>query len=623
MNTIPIKVGSNVIWRGQSHRITRLINLEYILGLNTSTGELDKIPVAEISLATNENTNPEPKIDLSELTDKEWDCATARLNIIQPLLDLGPECSESDVQKVAKTSNTSQATLYRWLRKYRESGQLSSLINKRRQDKGSSKLSKELDLIIDMCIHRDFLQPERPNIRQAYDDFVYDCKKAGITPCSKASFTRRINKIAPPAIALKRYGKQTHREKHTSATGTFPAGKFPLDCTQIDHTKPNVILVDDRDRQPIGRPWVTFAIDIFSRMITGFYLSLEAPSATSVGLCLTQSICRKEKWLMNIGVEASWPCWGLMRTVHADNGPDFRSKSLDRACKEYSIALNWRPLGRPDFGGHVERLMRTVKTDLSNLKGTTFTNPEDRGEYDSEGRAVFTFDEFHRWLTVYITKYYHMRLHSDLNMSPMAKWEEGLFFGDEMPMHGLPDVIEDERRLYLDFLPFKKRTVQRYGIAIDNIHYYHPSIARWIGVDAPTDDNKFFVKYELHQIQYVYFLDPDTHEYLEIPRIHRDAPNMTRFELAKLTAHLKKKGKESIDEQALIEAQRELKAIEESASKETTSARRLRQRKVQAPKAIEHLPPSQNDTSIHTKGEDHESWEPVTPFKYIDLDTEL
>ncbi|APF77648.1 Mu transposase C-terminal domain-containing protein [Vibrio cholerae] len=617
MTTLPIKTGSLILWKGQRHKITRVLNSSYILGLSLDTEELEKIPVSEISPISEEKTQVRTVTELSAITDSEWETASRRLKIIEPLLALGANCTENDVKEIAEKSKTSQATLYRWLKKYRESGKLSSLINKKRNDKGKSKLSKEQDKLIDICIQKDFLKLERPSIKQGYDDYRYECKKSGLTPCSLASFSRRIIQVTPQAIALKRYGQKTFREKHSEATQRFPYGKFPLDCIQIDHTKPNVILVDDRDRKPIGRPWVTFAIDIYSRVITGFYLSLEAPSATSVSLCLTHSICRKESWLSSQHVETNWPCWGLMRTVHADNGSDFRSKSLERACEEYSISINWRPLGRPDFGGHIERLMRTVKTDLSNLQGTTFRNPQDRGEYDSEGRAIFTFDEFHKWLIVYITKYYHQRLHHDLNMSPMAKWEEGLFFGDEMPMHGLPDIIEDERKLYLDFLPYLKRTVQRYGISIDNVTYYHPSISRWIGVKAPYEDQKFFIKYELHQINHIYFLDPNTNDYLEVPRVHRHAPNMTRFELKKIHSYLKRKGTKNIDDQAIINAQRELKLIEDNASKETTSIRRFRQRKQQAPKAVKHVsallsPPLNNNMK--------EEWDDVSAFDDIDLD---
>ncbi len=61
-----------------------------------------------------------------------------------------------------------------------------------------------------------------------------------------------------------------------------------MEWLQMDHTLVDLILVDPVDRAPIGRPWITLAIDVFSRCVAGFHLSLEAPSATSVGLCLTQ-----------------------------------------------------------------------------------------------------------------------------------------------------------------------------------------------------------------------------------------------------------------------------------------------------------------------------------------------
>lgn len=47
---------------------------------------------------------------------------------------------------------------------------------------------------------------------------------------------------------------------------------------QIDHTLVDIIIVDPVERLPIGRPYVTFAIDVYSRCIAGFVLSLEAPS---------------------------------------------------------------------------------------------------------------------------------------------------------------------------------------------------------------------------------------------------------------------------------------------------------------------------------------------------------
>ncbi|EJA0941205.1 hypothetical protein MRR93_003780 [Escherichia coli] len=48
---------------------------------------------------------------------------------------------------------------------------------------------------------------------------------------------------------------------------------------QIDHTVIDLSVVDDRDRQPIGRPYLTLAIDVFTRCVLGMVVTLEAPSA--------------------------------------------------------------------------------------------------------------------------------------------------------------------------------------------------------------------------------------------------------------------------------------------------------------------------------------------------------
>ena len=52
----------------------------------------------------------------------------------------------------------------------------------------------------------------------------------------------------------------------------------------------DVIVVDEKYREPIGKPYLTLAIGTFTRCIVGMLLTLEAPSATSVGLCLAHTV---------------------------------------------------------------------------------------------------------------------------------------------------------------------------------------------------------------------------------------------------------------------------------------------------------------------------------------------
>ena len=84
--------------------------------------------------------------------------------------------------------------------------------------------------------------------------------------------------------------------------------KEPLQLLQIDHTLVDIVVVDEFDREPIGRPWLTLAIDVATRMVPGFYLSLEAPSATSVAMALSMAVLPKNKFLAAQHIDFDWPC---------------------------------------------------------------------------------------------------------------------------------------------------------------------------------------------------------------------------------------------------------------------------------------------------------------------------
>ena len=203
--------------------------------------------------------------------------------------------------------------------------------------------------------------------------------------------------------------------------------RHPLDFLQVDHTPVDLILVDPVDREPIGRPWLTIAIDAYSRCIAGFHVSLEAPSAASVGLCLTHAAMDKASWLTLRGVEAEWPVAGKPHRLGVDNGPEFHSQAFERGCAQHGIAIEWRPPGQPHFGGIVERVIGTLMGLVHGLPGTTFSNVGQRGTYDSDKAACLTLEELERWLAVAIAKYYHLRPHAGLDSQlPLRRWQDGV-----------------------------------------------------------------------------------------------------------------------------------------------------------------------------------------------------
>src|SRR5690606_17671039 len=133
----------------------------------------------------------------------------------------------------------------------------------------------------------------------------------------------------------------------------------------------------------------------------------------------------------------------LPAKVHLDNAKEFRGNMMQRGCDEYGIDLEWRPVGRPNFGAHVERALGSFAQEIHTLPGTTFSNPREKGEYDSEGKAALTLSEFEQWLTIYIVDVYHQKIHSSLGMSPAQAWQRGILGSDKAPGSGLPAKIAD------------------------------------------------------------------------------------------------------------------------------------------------------------------------------------
>jgi putative transposase len=337
--------------------------------------------------------------------------------------------------------------------------------------------------------------------------------------------------------------------------GSFPGANCPLDVVQIDHPELDIRLVDEKHRKPIKRPWLTLTFDVCSRMVTGIYSSIDPPGAMSTGLCITHSILPKEEWLSGFGSDAQWPIWGKITALHGDNA--FRMKMLKVACKDHKIDLIWRPVKNPKFGGHIERWCGTLAQAVHSLPGTTFSNPKERGAYDSEAKAIFTPTEFNRYRI-------------------------GIFEGtDKHPAVGLQSRIvdpKDRTRLQLDFMPFEERTIQSYGVEIDKIFYYHDVLRRWINApdpDSPKLKRLFrFKRFSAH-INSVWFYDPDLDDYFEIPTRDSTFPDMSIWDLKQIRCESKaaRIPDSQVDEEYIKQRYLRMREYEEVAAAKTKTAR--------------------------------------------------
>lgn len=574
---ILLRPGDLVGSEGRTYRIKEQVSSDSVLATDVET-DAPKVLKAETLTAAPTPEEAAAASDvpaLEDYSDEEWAEARRRLSIITPLLMLGRR-SRTAVGAAAKKHDVGITTLYRWINAYESSEQLTALIpGKRGRPAGLRLLAVEQEVIIEAAIRDRYLNKRRPTEQEVIDYAQQMCRKAGTRAPNHNTIRARIHAI-PKNLALRRRGRaDLARGRYEPLRGHFPGASYPLAVVQIDHTPGDVILVDDRNRRPLGRPWLTLAIDVYTRMVVGLHVSFDNPSFKSVGACIAQAICTKSAYLKSLGVEGEWPVWGLMSSIHVDNGKDFRSKGLIRACENYCIDLQWRPVGLPEYGGHIERLMGTVAKELAKIPGKTFANTRDRKGYDPESEAVMTLREFEQYFVDYLVNVYHKRLHTQLGVPPLTQWQRGIEGFDETPGRGMPPLPADPERLRIDFLPYIERTVQRYGVQKDHIKYYDPVLDPYINAkdDSGLPRSHCF-RYDPRDISVLYFMDPGTKAYVRIPYADLSHPPISEWERRAAVSDLQKQGRAEIEEDALFGTIERLRARIDQAAQTTKSARR-------------------------------------------------
>lgn len=571
--------GLHVLHGGRKFRITHVISIDSVLAVDLETQEKHRLRVESLTPCSADEPGKDPIVirDVTQFSNEEWAEAQRRFQAIKPLLD-DPIRTRAAADQIALEVGVHATTLYKWLRDYQAAGHVSALVpSKRGRKTGTRLLEDEQEKVVVSVIEDLYLSKQRHSSQDVIEEVQRRCRLAKITAPHANTIRNRINDLQHRQVLRRRGQKDVARNLYDAIKGDFPGATHPYAVVQIDHTPANIILVDEIHRKPLGKPWLTMAIDVCTRMIAGIYITFEHPSATSVGVCLANAICPKREYLAELGVTGEWPVWGLMDVVHSDNGKEFRGKVLSRACENYNIDLQWRPVMLPHMGGHIERLMGVAANEIRKLPGTTFSNPAQRKGYDSEATAALTLKEFERHLVDFIVNVYHQKVHSGIGMPPKRKWELGILGDATSTGRGVLPIPEDPLRLRLDFLPYFERSVQNYGIQIENITYYDPILDPYINavdLNNPKAKREFLVRRDPRDISKIYFLDPADNRYSAIPYRNIGFPAMSAWELKDVLAKLKADGRKDVDENLIFEALGRMRAnIEESKAK-TKAARR-------------------------------------------------
>jgi putative transposase len=494
-------------------------------------------------------------------TELDWLLALRRESVIAPLAAQS-KVGLRRVNEAALQLGLRRSVIYDLLKRYRRRSHTSSLLPGKRGREPEVPVLKEVrEQLLSSCIQDFYLQPERPRLAALVLEVQRRFAERDLPPPNYRTICNRVRSLDLRLATAKREGSKKAREVYGPVAISTLRPSSPLDVLQIDHTPVDVIVVDQQRRLPIGRPWLTLAVDVKTRMIAGFHVSLWSPSTISLSLVLSQAVLPKTSWLADRELQTlDWPVHGLPRSIHVDNDKEFHAEALLRGCQEYGILLDHRTPGRPHFGGHIERLVGTMMGAVHLLPGTTFSNVAEKGSYVSEKRATLTLPELERWLALQIAGVYHLSIHSALGKTPLAAWQE-----DAGTMTPPRDPL-DETEFFLSFLPAVPRQIRRDGIHFYNIRYWDNVLSPWAGrLKEPL-----LVKYDPRDLSRIYVQDPSGRHW-PVPYADLRQPPIALWEMEAVNKQTRQDGRKMNSEEAIfanIIAQRQLIQKASSLSKQ-------------------------------------------------------
>lgn len=458
-------------------------------------------------------------------------------------------------------------SVYRWCKQDQSSGHdiraLSGSIDK--QGNRTSRLNLTVQRLIDEAINTIFLTRHKASAASVYRELkklIYkenlvrmpaDALKA---PSYRTVLTK-IEQLDPMLVTERRKGKRA-AERAFRAYGQGVRTTRPLERVEMDHTQLDMFVVDDESHLPLGRPYLTVALDHFTRSVVGFYISFTPPSAISVMECLKHAILPK------VGLNAkypriknTWDVYGVFETLIVDNGREFYSTALEEACLQLGINIQYSPPRQPWYKSSIERYFGTINRKLLDSNpGKSMKELEQLAEYDPSKDAVIMFSTLVEIMHIWVVDIYQQSFHERIEDTPAAKWRKGVeAFPPVLPR----SVTELEVVLGLH----ETRKIQPTGIQFEGLFYNSDNLAqlrRRLRENPQVD-----IKIDPSDISHIYVLDPIAQEYLRIPAVNQDyTAGKTLFQHQVIKNNAREHAKSHVNMAALFEAEERIQEVIEN-----------------------------------------------------------
>ncbi|MBF6611710.1 MAG: DDE-type integrase/transposase/recombinase [Chloroflexi bacterium] len=487
--------------------------------------------------------------------------------------------------KQGKPVAVSATSVYRWLRAFRQSGyDIRALVpaSDQRGGKGRPRLAPDVERLLEGVLAECAASPNQRSGTDVYWQVVNRVADENRTrppdmqlePPSYGTVYGRIRHRGAESI-LRRRASRTERQADAMVL-PGPRTTRVLQRVEIDHTPLDLIVVDETQRLPIGRPYLTLAVDVFSGMPFGFYIGWEPSSYYTVMEALLHGILPKPDCPAIYHTKNPWPVYGLPEMLVVDNGKDFVGRDLADACAQLGIVLEYMAVRSPWLKGAIERFFRSIAQGLVHpLPGSTLSNVLQLGDYDPAKDACITLGAFTELLHIFLLDEYAQRWHKGKKGIPARLWHESVQSGFAPALHH----SSTELRILMGRI--EERTIQRTGINFENLRYQSPDLFR-LRARLPKGAKVKF-KYDPKDIGTLHVLDttePGGAQWLPVPAIDQEyaagLPLKTHRLLHELFVRQRSQGQADVWERAEVKRHvRELVAREFSLTRKLGKRKRL------------------------------------------------
>ena len=305
---------------------------------------------------------------------------------------------------------------------------------------------------------------------------------------SYQQFQYHLKQLVSPELLIKkavgqlRFDKDFKAKQGSSLDGVLGAtDRYEIDATVLD------LYVrypyDKSGRFTMGRPVLYIVIDVYSTMITGFYLGFDGPNWSGAAQALVNACTDKVEFAAKFGVnleENDWPAKHIPRQITVDNGNEYPNALIASVLKaELGVeAFNFTAIYRGDAKGTVEGTFNVLNNTMVHHQPGSIFKDIDRGEQHPSNQSLYSYEEvvgkliheiiYHNNSAERLSKFNWQAVFDDIDVSPQALFQHSL----EKDMDGgRPTTSEDIASVNWGFLPEEKATVQKDGVRFRGIMY--------------------------------------------------------------------------------------------------------------------------------------------------------